>query len=38
MTGMTTFPPPEEFQEQFDNWFLQSDAWSQRSVWDRSPA
>ncbi|MDX6227827.1 MAG: hypothetical protein QOI76_1217 [Frankiales bacterium] len=36
LTGMTSFPPPEEFQEQFDNWFLQSDAWSRRSVWDRS--
>jgi quercetin dioxygenase-like cupin family protein len=36
MTSMTSFPPPEEFQERFDNWFLTSDAWTQRSVWDRA--
>jgi quercetin dioxygenase-like cupin family protein len=38
MTAMASFPPPEEFQEQFDNWFLHSEVWQQRSVWDRSGA
>jgi mannose-6-phosphate isomerase-like protein (cupin superfamily) len=35
LSGATVFPPPVEFQERFDNWFLQSEVWAQRSVWDR---
>jgi quercetin dioxygenase-like cupin family protein len=35
LSTLTAFPPPVEFQERFDNWFLQSEVWAQRSVWDR---
>lgn len=38
MSKMISFPPPEAFQEEFDNYFLESAIWQSRSVWDKGGA
>jgi mannose-6-phosphate isomerase-like protein (cupin superfamily) len=35
ISNLTEFPPPLDFQERYDNYFLESDVWMARSNWDR---